>query len=321
MKVNKKSLFLIAALALNLVITGCGGDTKKAAAPAAPKLKKVVTTYVQAPLNVPSIVEKNKKNLATAYKKDGIDFSYSTITSGADQTAALASGDIHILNCVGGSSVLLAAANGADLKILSVYSTAPKAFMLFSKDKGITSPAALKGKKVAGPKGTILHELLAAYLKKGGLTMKDIEFVSMGLPQAQAALEGGSVDCALLAGPLAYNAQKAGLNVVTNGEGLVSGLTLTATSKKFYKEHKDICETFLKVQKETLAYIAKNTNEAQAITAKETSLSKDAVAGMYKLYDFTPNITDTTKKQLAETQDFLVASGMMKKKVDIASLF
>lgn len=54
---------------------------------------------------------------------------------------------------------------------------------------------------IAGPKGTILHELLAAYLKQGGLSIEDVKFVSMGLPQARAALENGSADCALLAGP------------------------------------------------------------------------------------------------------------------------
>ena len=168
-----------------------------------PTVKKVVMTYVQAPLNVPSIVEKERKSFEEAYKPFNLPFEYSTITSGADQTAALASGDIQLLNCVGGSSVLISAAAGADIKILSVYANAPKAFRIFSKDANIKTPADLKGKTVAGPKGTILHELLAAYLKKGGLTMKDVNFVNMGLPAARAALESGKVDAALQAGPLA----------------------------------------------------------------------------------------------------------------------
>ena len=43
-------------------------------------------------------------------------------------------------------------------------------------------------------KGTILHELLAAYLQKAGLSMKDVKFVSMGLPAAASALENGSAE-------------------------------------------------------------------------------------------------------------------------------
>jgi len=320
-KKQSKAIFL-AILALCMLLTGCGGLSKKEPAkPAVPKVTKVIATYVQAPLNVPSIIEKNKHFLADAYKKNGIAFDYSTITSGAEQTTALASGDIQILNCVGGSSVLLAAANGADMKVLSVYSTAPKAFVLFGKNKAITRPQDLKGLTIAGPKGTILHELLVAFLKKGNMTIKDVNFVSMGIPQARAALEGGSVQLALLAGPVAYSAEKSGMHVVTTGEDLVSGLTLTATSQKFYKEHKDVIDTFLQVQKETLKYLASNTAEAIDITAKETGLTKDAVEGMYKLYNFEPNITDETKKELESTQEFLVSSGLMPKKIDLSKIF
>lgn len=186
-KIKQIAVFL-GMLALGLTLTACSTnkDTKKATPK---KPEKVSITYVQAPLNVPSIVEKANQSFEKKFKEKDIPVTYSTITSGADQTAALASGDIQFLNCVGGSSVLLSAANGADIKIISLYSQAPKAFKLFSKDAAITSPQSLKGKTIAGPKGTILHELLAAYLKQGGLSIEDVKFVSMGLPQARAALE------------------------------------------------------------------------------------------------------------------------------------
>ena len=107
--------------------------------------------------------------------------------------------------------------------------------------------------------------------------MNDVKFVSMGLPAAHSALENGSADCALLAGPLAYNAEKEGLNVVTTGDGLVSGLTVTAVSGKFYKDHKDLVDTFLAVQKETLDFMKKNPDEALSLTAKATDLSPKPV--------------------------------------------
>ena len=305
------------------LITGCGQSKSAAPTPkaSAPTVKKVVVTYVQAPLNVPSIVEKGQKSFEKAFKAKNLPMEYSTITSGADQTAALASGDIQFLNCVGGSSVLLAASNGADIKILSLYSSAPKAFKLFGKNSSIKSPQDLKGKTIAGPKGTILHELLAAYLKKGGLTMKDVKFVSMGLPAARSALEAGSVDAALLAGPLAYTAEKSGLKVITTGEGLVSGLTLTATSNKFYKENKALVDVFLKVQEDTLKYMAGNNAEILKMTAQATDLQPQAVKEMFPLYNFSMKVTPEAKKSLQETQDFLLEAGLMEKKVDIEKLF
>jgi sulfonate transport system substrate-binding protein len=320
MKKTKKLLALIGTVVLSLSLTACGGK-KEASKPAVKKIDKVSITYVQAPLNVPSIVEKANQSFEKKFKEKGVEASYSTITSGADQTAALASGDIQFLNCVGGSSVLLSAANGADIKIISLYSQAPKAFKLFSRDGSIKTAADLKGKTVAGPKGTILHELLAAYLQKEGLTMNDIKFVSMGLPAARSALENGSVDCALLAGPLAYQEEKKGMHVVTTGDGLVSGLTVTATSGKFYKEHKDLVDLFLAVQRDTLDYMKKNRDQSLAVTMKATGLDKEAVESMYGLYNFNMDITPEAIASLKKTQDFLISSKMMQKAVDVDKLF
>ncbi|MBF0917721.1 MAG: ABC transporter substrate-binding protein, partial [Campylobacter sp.] len=204
-------------------------------------LDKIGMTYVKSPLNVPSIVDKFKGFYAKSF---GVPVEYSEITSGAKQTQALASNSLQFLNCVGGTSVILAAANKADIKIISAYSRAPEAFVIFSKDQNIKSPKDLKGKKVAGPKGTILNELLVRYLALGGLSINDVEFISMGIPAAQAAVENGSVDAALLAGPAAYNAQKSGLNVVTTGKGVITPVIVTATSGEFYKKHKDVVEKF-----------------------------------------------------------------------------
>ena len=55
----------------------------------------VTVTYVTSPLNAPSIVEKNGSWLENAL---GMPVNYAEITSGADQTAALASGDIDVTN-------------------------------------------------------------------------------------------------------------------------------------------------------------------------------------------------------------------------------
>ena len=224
----------------------------------------ITVTYVTSPLNAPSIVEKNSSWLENAL---GMPVNYAEITSGADQTAALASGDIQILNAVGGTSVILAAANGADIKVLSMYSRSPAAFMLFSADETISSPEDLKGKTLAGPKGTNLHELLAAYLATAGMTMDDVDFVSMDIPSALSALEGGSVDCALLAGAAAYNCMASGKHLVTNGEGLIAATILTATSQEYYDAHTDVIDTFLKTQEEIVTWMGENHDEVIAMAA------------------------------------------------------
>ena len=91
-------------------------------------LDKLVFTYVTSPLNVPTIIEKDQGIFAKDFGEMGITTDYAELTSGADQTQALASGDVQVLYAVGATSVILSAANGADIKVLNMYSRSPKAF-------------------------------------------------------------------------------------------------------------------------------------------------------------------------------------------------
>lgn len=311
----KKITALIMAAVMLIALTACGETNENGFT-----VDKVVMTYVASPLNVPSIIQKNRGDLATAFCKLGLGFSYSDLDSGADQTAALASGDIHILNAVGGSSVILAAANGADIVILSMYSMAPKAFAMFSNDSSLNSPESLKGKTIAGPKGTNLHELLAAYLATANMTTADVNFVSMDIPSSVAALENGSVDVALAGGPAAYNCEKSGKHKIADGEGLIAATIVTAASRKFADANPEIIKTFLDTQNETVKYILENEDEALAITAEALGLDKEAVKEMFAMYDFSTKITDEEIALIQSTEKFLFDSNMIENHVTISDI-
>ena len=311
---SKRIAATILALILicSLSLTGCGK--------AAP-VKDLVVTYVTSPLNVPSIVEQNHGIFQETMKEVGVEtVTYSEITSGADQTQALASGDIHFLYAVGATSVILSAANDADIKIISMYSRSPKAFCLFSNDSNITSPEDLRGKTVAGPQGTILHELLVAYLATGNMTLDDISFVNTTSPDAMAAMMGGSVDCALLAGAAAYNTQATGAHLVTNGDGLVEASICCATTQKFYDEHKDVVESFLEAQGNVLDFMAANEETALQEAADYLDLDINAVKDMYGYYNFDMTIHDSDITAMEATMQFMLDNDMIEQPVDIASL-
>lgn len=214
-------------------------ETSAAASDTATSIDKLTVTYVTSPLNVPTIIEKDQ---GIFEKELGVPVEYAELTSGADQTQALTSGDVQVLYAVGATSVILSAANGADIKVLNMYSRSPKAFCMYSKDETLTTPESLKGKTIAGPTGTNLHELLVSYLAQADMTLDDVNYVNMTIPDAKAGLDGGSVDVALIAGATAYNAEQQGYHLVADGEGLISALIAVATTQKFYDEHPDVIE-------------------------------------------------------------------------------
>lgn len=276
-------------------------------------------TYVTAPLNVPSIIEKNKE----IFKKHlpGVKINYKEITSGADQTAALASGDVDVLYALGGSSAILAKANGQDIKVLNMYSRAPKAFSLFSKDESIKNPKDLKGKKIGGPAGTNLHQELLAYLDKENLTEKDVEFSNMSIPDAAAALDSGNLDVALLGGPAAYKAKEAGLHEITNGENLIDAIICVASSEKFAKNHPDVIKALDDAQAEISKFMEDEKDQTKEIVKKELDLDDKAYDYMFPMYDFSTKITDKDKEGFERTKKFMLDNKMIEKDFDINLLF
>lgn len=280
---------------------------------------QLTMTYVTSPLNIPSIVDKNEHIFSQVL--DGVKVNYAEITSGADQTQALASGDVDVLYAVGGTSVILSAANGADIKVLDMYSRAPEAFVLFSKDETMTTLESLRGKTIAGPAGTNLHELLVAYLATGNMTLDDVHYVNMSIPDAKAALDGGSADVALLGGAAAYNAQKAGYHKVTDGKNLISAIICVAVTKKFYDEHPDVIAAIRSGEAKIADFMENHHKEAVTEAATELSLEENAVEEMYGYYDFGTEITDADKKGFQKTADFMYETGMIEEPFDTSTLF
>lgn len=304
---------IIKLLILFTLLFSCSNKTKSSFS-----TKNLTVTYVTSPLNVPSIIEK-QNSIFSKYLKD-IDIKYAEITSGADQSQALASGSVQILNAIGGSSVIASAANGADIKILNIYSRAPKAFALFSKDATLNSPESLKGKTIAGPMGTNLHELLVSYLKSKNLTINDVKFVNMSIPDALAALSSGSIDVALLGGPAAYKAEKAGLHKITDGEGYIEALICVATTQKYYNEHRDVIDAFLKAQKEILDFMKNKPEDTKKIVCEALKLDNLAYDTMFKQYNFESKVSDKDIEGLQKTADFMFQNKMIKNPIQAKDL-
>ena len=311
---KRKILSLLMAF-LMLSVNGCGGAQTKN------QPNKLTFTYVTAPLNVPSIVEREESIFVKKFKDMGIDITYAELTSGADQTQALASGDVQVLYGVGASSVILSAANGADIKVLSMYSRSPKAFCLYAKDEKVISPEDLKGKTIAGPVGTNLHELLVSYLATEDMTIEDVNYVNMSIPDAKAALDGGSIDGALLAGATAYQAKQQGYHMVTDGEGLIDAIIAVAVTDKFYNEYPELIEEFYEAQSEIGEFIEENESYALKIVAEVLGLELTAVEDMYQYYDFQTEITKEAKRGFQKTADFMFEAGMIEKPLDTNILF
>lgn len=309
----KTYIKIISFLIIALVFTSCSRHKGN--------LSELTITYVKTPLNVPSIVERNHSMYEKELNKSGVKkVNYVEIPQGSLQINALLSKDVDILNALGASSVIIAASKGAPLKIISIYSRSPKAFRIYAVDESIKTASDLKGKTIAGAKGSNLHELLISYLNTVGLKESDVNFVNMNLTEALVAGIGRKVDAVLLAGSASVVAEQNGLSLLTTGEGLMNGLIVSATTSEFYENNKELVENFKSAQKTVLDFIENNKSAAFKETADALSTTLENVESQYPYYDFSPAITESDIASLQQTALFLHESGLIDTSIDIQTL-
>jgi len=327
------ALFLVGMLTITLV-AGCGSnqsagsgneapassDENKTAVSSETTVNEINISYVKLPLNVPSIVEKRLKLFEEEFERDGIKVNFPEITEGPKMTEAMAAGSLDFSNALGGTSAILAAANGVDLKIIGIYSRAPKAFTIMTKADGINSIKDLKGKKIAGPKGTILHQLLLAALDQNQMSIDDVEYINMSIPQAVTAMNSGNVDAALVAGSPVLQAMDAGARILSTGEGLLDATIVIAVRGEFLREHPDLVKRYMDVHYRSLEYMKEHPEEVYKMAAEETEMSRENVVTMYEWYDFNPEITERDIEELEKTQDFLLENDMLEHPIDISDI-
>ena len=290
------------------------------AAQAADKPDTINVSYVKSPFNLQLMVTKKLGLLDKEFGKDGITISWHDLTSGAHQTQAMAAGSLDIGGVVGSASILLANGGGNPVKIIGGVSRPQETFALVVPADGATSIPGLKGKTIAGPKGTTLHQMLLAALARENMEASDVNLVTMDLPKARAALLGGHVDGALLAATHVINAEKAGARVLVTAAGLISPTLVIAAREGFVTDHPDLVKRYLKVHKEAMAYIRDHEAEALAIGAEEQGLSAEDAEKLYKWAGLTNRLVPEDAESLQADMDFLVENGLMRQPIDLGAV-
>lgn len=302
-----------AAFAAAAIFTASG-----AALAAMPKELNIV--YVKAPFNLQNMVMKQQGLLEKAFAKDGVKVNWKTITSGSQQSQAMAAGAVDISAVMNTASLLMANGAGNPVLIASGVAHPSENFAIVAKKGGPDSIRALKGKKVVGPRGTVLHQTLVAALVKNGMKPSDVEFISMGIPAALSAVSSGRADAALLAASAIVKAEESGCRVITRATGLVNVNLVMTVRKGFADQSPEAVEKVVQVQRETLKWIRTHWKEAVGIGAKEHGISFAQAEALAKRSNYYDTLTEKDLKGLEEDQKFLVDNGMMARKVNVRSL-
>ena len=289
---------------------------------AQPRKTTLNVSYNPMPLNVPSIVAKEKNLLEDELASLGVKVNYRQFLAGYQMTEAMAAGELDLSPVMGGTSTLTSAAGGRNLRIVAAYGRSPGGFALVTK---ADSPAGgvkdLLGKRIALPVGTEVHYLLAKLLEQEGKSLADVEVVNMLVPDGVSALMGGHVDAAMVVEPVLTRLSSAGqIKVIRDGVGVFSGMTLITASDALVSQHPELIEAFLRAHNRAIAYIEANPEETLALVAEATGLPENIVQRIMPKYTFDPTLDEGALSSLMDTADFLYAHEIIRRPVDVEAL-
>ncbi len=278
-------------------------------------------TYVKAPFNLQNIVMKKHGLLEKEFAKEGIRINWIPIKAGLDQVRGLMSGDIDMVAAMNTSTLLMANSTGNRILIADGVAHPDDIFAIVAhKDRSTKAISDLKGKRIVGPKGTVVHHLLVAALVKEGMSIKDVEFISMNLPASLTTLVTGHADAALMVGPGIQKALSQGHQVLTRATGLVDTNLVMSVSERFAKRYPEVVRRVVKVNQEALNWIRNHEGEAIAIGAKEHGISETDAAQLAQWSGFYSGFTEADVQSMKVNQAFLMKEKLMRQEVDVDNL-
>lgn len=275
-------LTVLAGLAF--AAAGCGGDEDAGDAAAdqdaAPKTVKVGALPVveSAPLYIG--IEQG------IFEEEGLKVEPQINTGGAAVTAAVVSGAVDI-GFSNPTSLVLARANGIDLKIIAPASAAAadesdaSVWIVSKEGNGIDEPSDLEGKKIAvNQLGNILEITTKESLSEAGVDIGKIALVEVPFPEMPAALDAGRIDAFVSVEPFVTQALQAdGQRVFNPYERVLPGLSTADyfVTAEYLSENQEVVEAFQRGIKRATEYANANPDAVKAIVPTYTQLTPEVV--------------------------------------------
>jgi sulfonate transport system substrate-binding protein len=256
------------------------------------------------PLNVPAMVAINEKSYEKAFSGE-YKINYVQLPSGPKQIQAMAAGKLDITEGIGAAAALVGKANGVDITIAGVNGRSPKAFALLTTNTEIKKISDINGKKAAGLRGSVVHQLFIELLEENGVDEKNVEFFPMPVAAAASALLAKQVDVALLVGTEIKRAQDGGARILADGTGHLEGLSLIVVRSSFLRANPDAVKKYLRTRDEICKKLRMSPDKIVNIVAEETGLSQKDAKNMINIYDFDSKIKVEDIKELTKTLKYL----------------
>lgn len=255
-----------------------------------------------------------------------IEFDYKFETDGVKLVGA---GELPFA-IVSGEQVVLARAQGLPVKYVAQWYRKYPIALFSLAEKGINSPADLKGKTVGLP-GFFGATYVGwrAYLQANGMQESDVNAQEIGFTQA-AAVQQGKVDAAVgyvVNEPIVLTQNGLKVTTVNIGKQVDMVANGLMTNEKTIKDNPALIKGMVKALLRGIDDTIKNPDEAMKVTAKfvegfkaDDATQKAVLAAAIDIM-IGPKLGVSDAAAWSNTQDILMTMGQVKEKTDVNTFF
>ena len=211
------------------------------------------------------------------FRKNGIDIDFRNFVTGRKSMQALQKGWIDVANVIDANVAVLIAERKPKVRILTCTQTRTDGTIIGRKDKGITSPQSLLGKKIGYMRGTSSHMFILYFCLHFGLDFDTLDLVPVRTDQMERALLREEIDACSIWEPFATRAKIAAAQAETpitvfDNEGYYKMRVMLAANAQALKNKQKDIEAVMKTLEEAESFAAQNPDLASEIVAKALNL-------------------------------------------------
>ncbi|PCJ58874.1 MAG: hypothetical protein COA79_12460 [Planctomycetota bacterium] len=254
---------------------GCGNDATKPI-----KKSKTIKIGINIWAGYECLYLASKKGF---YKKCGVDVKIVEFGSLGDCRRAFERGNIDGMGATIIEVLIASEYSNRKPKICAITDYSNGGDVIISNNS-IKSVADLKGKKIGIEKGTLNIMVLSRALEKNGLSLKDVELISVVQGSMENAIEKNELDAVVTYPPvsIALLKDKRFKKIFSTKEIPKEVVDVIAFTDKVLKEHPDKIKKILEGFYMAVDYCGKEKDESYGIMAKREQLSVEDFKGIFE---------------------------------------
>jgi ABC-type nitrate/sulfonate/bicarbonate transport system substrate-binding protein len=274
-----KTFLIILLLGIFLVI-GCVKEEKKYDK----EISKITLAAYEGDTGLLPYIAEKKGYFAS----NGLDVAINNYDSGKAAADALIAGEADISTSAG--AVLVSGSfDYPDLRllVLGTIAIAEKQGLVARKDRGITQPSDLAGKRIGLSKKTSAEFNLGVFLVYNGLSINDLEIVDLNPREIADKVVSGEIDAGFTWEPNIHNAKaQLGDNALVIKENVPEFNFLLLSKKEWLENNPDTAKRFVKAIVQAEEYVKENEEGTKQFMADTFDYEKEYVDAAWEDHDF-----------------------------------